>query len=403
MEPFLKDKNVTLGVTGGIAAYKSVELLRLLTKAGARVRVIMTDNARWFVGPGTFQALSGQPVCTSVFDEGDAAIRHIDWAQATDLAVIAPATANCIGKLAHGIADDALSTYMLAVTAPVVICPAMNSHMYEHPAVRRNIEILRGYGHVLIDPDAGRLACGTVGPGRLPEPAFIMAKLAGIVAPDDFVGRTVLVTAGPTREAIDPVRFISNPSSGKMGFAIAEAARQRGAKVKLVCGPVDLPAPIDVEVHRITSAQEMYDCVMDLVEDADIVIKTAAVSDYRPVVMAEHKIKKDADRLTLELEKTRDILKEIGHRKGNRLVIGFAAETQNLRENATQKLTEKKLDLIVGNVIGAPDSGFALDTNLVTFFFPDGSTEKMEVMDKGILAHRLLDRIATILDSDHRP
>jgi len=403
MEPFLKDKNVTLGVTGGIAAYKSVELLRLLTKAGARVRVIMTDNARWFVGPGTFQALSGQPVCTSVFDEGDAAIRHIDWAQATDLAVIAPATANCIGKLAHGIADDALSTYMLAVTAPVVICPAMNSHMYEHPAVRRNIEILRGYGHVLIDPDAGQLACGTVGPGRLPEPAFIMAKLAGIVAPDDFVGRTVLVTAGPTREAIDPVRFISNPSSGKMGFAIAEAARQRGAKVKLVCGPVDLPAPIDVEVHRITSAQEMYDCVMDLVEDADIVIKTAAVSDYRPVVMAEHKIKKDADRLTLELEKTRDILKEIGHRKGNRLVIGFAAETQNLRENATQKLTEKKLDLIVGNVIGAPDSGFALDTNQVTFFFPDGSTEKMEVMDKGILAHRLLDRIATILDSDHRP
>ena len=403
MEPFLKDKNVTLGVTGGIAAYKSVELLRLLTKAGARVRVIMTDNARWFVGPGTFQALSGQPVCTSVFDEGDAAIRHIDWAQATDLAVIAPATANCIGKLAHGIADDALSTYMLAVTAPVVICPAMNSHMYEHPAVRRNIEILRGYGHVLIDPDAGQLACGTVGPGRLPEPAFIMAKLAGIVAPDDFAGRTVLVTAGPTREAIDPVRFISNPSSGKMGFAIAEAARQRGAKVKLVCGPVDLPAPIDVEVHRITSAQEMYDCVMDLVEDAEIVIKTAAVSDYRPVVMAEHKIKKDADRLTLELEKTRDILKEIGHRKGNRLVIGFAAETQNLRENATQKLTEKKLDLIVGNVIGAPDSGFALDTNQVTFFFPDGSTEKMEVMDKGILAHRLLDRIATILDSDHRP
>lgn len=400
MEPFLKDKNVTLGVTGGIAAYKSVELLRQLTKAGARVRVIMTDNARWFVGPGTFQALSGQPVCTSVFDEGDAAIRHIDWAQATDLAIIAPATANCIGKLANGIADDALSTYMLAVTAPVVICPAMNSHMYEHPAVRRNIEILRGYGHFLIDPDAGQLACGTVGPGRLPEPAFIMAKLAGIMAPDDFAGRTVLVTAGPTREAIDPVRFISNPSSGKMGFAIADAARQRGAKVKLVCGPVELPAPIDVDVHRVTSAQEMYDCVMDLVEDTDIVIKTAAVSDYRPAVTAEHKIKKNADRLTLELEKTRDILREIGHRKGNRLVIGFAAETQNLRENAAQKLTEKKLDLIVGNVIGAPDSGFGVDTNQVTFFFPDGSTEKMEVMDKGILAHRLLDRIATILNSD---
>lgn len=396
MEQFLQGKNVTLGVTGGIAAYKSVELLRLLTKAGASVRVMMTENARWFVGPGTFQALSGQPVCTSVFEEGDAAIRHIDWAQSTDLAVIAPATANCIGKLAGGIADDALSTYMLAVTAPVVICPAMNTNMYQHPSVQRNLDILRGYGHFLIEPDAGQLACGTVGPGRLPEPAFIMEKLAAVMAPDDFAGQTVLVTAGPTREAIDPVRFISNPSSGKMGFAIANAARQRGANVKLVCGPVELPDPVDVDVHRVTSAQEMHDCVMQLIDDVDIVIKTAAVSDYRPTSPAAHKIKKTADHLTLILEKTQDILREIGQQKGSRRVIGFAAETEDLKKNASQKLKEKNLDLIVGNVIGEPGSGFSGDTNKVTFFYPDGTAEPMDVMEKERVAHGLLDRIAAL-------
>ena len=399
MGQFLKGKDVTLGVTGGIAAYKSVELLRLLSKAGARVRVIMTENARWFVGPGTFQALSGQPVCTSVFEEGDAAIRHIDWAQATDLAVIAPATANCIGKLAGGIADDALSTYMLAVTAPVVICPAMNSNMYQHPSVQRNLDILRGDGHFLIEPHAGELACGTEGPGRLPEPDFIMDKLAAVMAPDDLAGRAVLVTAGPTREAIDPVRFISNPSSGKMGFAIADAARQRGARVILVSGPVDLPDPIDVDVHRVTSAREMHDCVMGLIDDVDIVIKTAAVSDYRPQSPANHKIKKMAEQMTLALEKTQDILRAIGQQKGPRLVIGFAAETQDLKENATQKLNAKNMDLIVGNVIGEPGSGFAGDTNQVTFFHPDGTTEPMDVMGKEVIAHELLDRIVGLADA----
>lgn len=396
MVSFFQDKNVTLGVTGGIAAYKSVELLRLLTKAGARVRVIMTDNARWFVGPGTFQALSGEPVCTSVFDEGDAAIRHIDWAQSTDLAVIAPATANCIGKLAGGIADDALSTYMLAVTAPVVICPAMNTNMYAHPAVQRNLDILRGYGHFIVEPDAGQLACGTEGPGRLPDPAYIVEKLTAVMAPDDLAGRTILVTAGPTREAIDPVRFISNPSSGKMGFAIANAARQRGARVKLVCGPVGLADPVDVEVHRVDSTRAMHDSVMSLLDDVDIVIKTAAVSDYRPASPAAHKIKKTADHLTLELEKTTDILREIGQRKGPRLLIGFAAETRDLQENAAQKLREKNLDLIVGNVIGEAGSGFAGDTNKVTLFFPDGKAEPLEMMGKEDVAHRLLDRIAAM-------
>ncbi len=397
MEPFFKEKNVTLGVTGGIAAYKSVELLRLLTKAGAHVRVIMTENARWFVGPGTFQALSGQPVCTSVFAEGDAAIRHIEWAQATDLAVIAPATANCIGKLANGIADDALSTYMLAVTAPVVVCPAMNTNMYQHPAVQRNLALLREYGHILIEPDAGQLACGTVGPGRLPEPTFIMEKLAAVMAPKDLAGLTVLVTAGPTREAIDPVRFISNPSSGKMGFAVARAARQRGARVNLVSGPVALPDPVDVAVHRVASAREMYDCVLELLAETDVVIKTAAVSDYRPAAPQDHKIKKSADRLTLELEKTRDILRTIGERKGPRLVIGFAAETRDLKKNAVQKLRDKHLDLIVGNVIGEPGTGFAGDTNKVTFFYPDGATEAMALMAKEDLAHCLLDRVASLM------
>ena len=242
-EPF-QDKTIALGVTGGIAAYKSVELLRLLTKAGARVRVIMTDNARWFVGPGTFQALSGLPVCTSVFEEGDASIRHIDWAKETELAVIAPATANVIGKLANGIADDALTTFMLAVTAPVMICPAMNTHMYEHPAVQRNLDILQGYGHHIVEPDAGSLACGTVGPGRLAPPENILEEAAAALTPKDLKGRTVLLTAGPTREAIDPVRFVSNPSSGKMGFALARAAVRRGARVILVAGPVALTDPL---------------------------------------------------------------------------------------------------------------------------------------------------------------
>lgn len=397
MEQFLRGKNVTLGVTGGIAAYKSVELLRLMTGAGAGVRVIMTENARWFVGPGTFQALSGTPVCTSVFDEGDAAIRHIEWAQATDLAVIAPATANCVGKLAGGIADDALSTYMLVVTAPVVICPAMNTAMYQHPSVQRNLDILRGYGHILIEPDAGQLACGTTGPGRLPEPAAIMEKLAAVMAPDDLAGRTILVTAGPTREAIDPVRFISNPSSGKMGFAIAAAARQRGARVLLVSGPVALRDPVDVEIQRVTTAREMHDCVMGLLAEADIVIKTAAVSDYRPASPAVHKMKKGADRLTLELEKTQDILREIGQHKGRRLLVGFAAETQDLTRNAAQKLKEKNLDLIVGNIIGAPESGFGGDINKVTIFHPDGTAEALDAMSKDQVAHRLLDRIVALI------
>ena len=395
-EPF-QDKTIALGVTGGIAAYKSVELLRLLTKAGARVRVIMTDNARWFVGPGTFQALSGLPVCTSVFEEGDASIRHIDWAKETELAVIAPATANVIGKLANGIADDALTTFMLAVTAPVMICPAMNTHMYEHPAVQRNLDILQGYGHHIVEPDAGSLACGTVGPGRLAPPENILEEAAAALTPKDLKGRTVLLTAGPTREAIDPVRFVSNPSSGKMGFALARAAVRRGARVILVAGPVALTDPLHVEVHRVTSAADMAACVQALVLEADVIIKSAAVVDYRPVAAADQKIKKTDERLSVDFERTTDILKTIGQEKAQQILIGFAAETQQLRENARQKLEAKNLDMIVANRIGEAGSGFEVDTNRVTLLFRDGREEPLPVMTKDALAHELLNCIAALM------
>ncbi|MDJ0721705.1 MAG: bifunctional phosphopantothenoylcysteine decarboxylase/phosphopantothenate--cysteine ligase CoaBC [Desulfobacterales bacterium] len=397
--PF-EDKTIALGVTGGIAAYKSVELLRLLTKAGARVRVIMTANATWFVGPGTFQALSGLPVCTSVFEEGGASIRHIDWAGETDLAVIAPATANTIGKLANGIADDALSTFMLAVTAPVVICPAMNTHMYEHPAVQRNLDILQGFGHHIVEPDAGSLACGTVGPGRLATPDTIWEAMAALLTPKDFKGRTLLLTAGPTREAIDPVRFVSNPSSGKMGFALAKAAARRGARVILVAGPVSLADPLNVEVHRVESAAEMADRVQALLPEADVVIKTAAVADYRPVHTADHKIKKTEDHLAVTFERTIDILHSIGRQKAHRFLVGFAAETRDLRENARQKLEAKNLDMIVANRIGEAGSGFEADTNKVTLLHRDGREEGLPVMSKEALAHELLSRITERLPSD---
>ncbi|MFZ7124788.1 MAG: bifunctional phosphopantothenoylcysteine decarboxylase/phosphopantothenate--cysteine ligase CoaBC [Desulfobacterales bacterium] len=392
----LSGKKVILGVCGGIAAYKSVELLRLMIRAGASVRVVMTENARWFVGPGTFQALSRLPVCTSVFEEGDASIRHIDWAQEADLAVIAPATANFLGKLANGIADDALSTFMLAVTAPVVICPAMNSHMYEHPAVRKNLEVLSGFGFTLVEPDAGELACGTTGPGRLPDPLRILEHLDAALADKDMQGVRLLVTAGPTREYLDPVRFISNPSSGKMGFAIARAAWCRGAEVNLVSGPVSLADPSGVRTHRVTTADEMAERVMALLPDSDVVIKAAAVSDYAPEAVSEHKIKKRDDITSLKLTKTLDILQRIGQAKGDRLLVGFAAETRDLTENALKKMEAKNLDLIVGNLIGPESSGFQSDSNQVTLFFRDGRQESLPILDKIEVAHHILDRVLSI-------
>ena len=393
------DKNLVLGVSGGIAAYKSVELLRLLKKQGARVRVVMTANAAWFVGPGTFQALSENPVYLDLFGRGDsdAAIRHIDWAQQADAVIVAPATANIIGKLAHGIADDALSTFMLAVTAPRLVCPSMNTHMYQSAAVQRNLAILRGDGFGVLDPACGQLACGTTGPGRLPEPAAILDRFIRFLTPKDLTGLHVLVTAGPTWEAIDPVRFISNPSSGKMGFAVARAAEHRGARVTLVSGPTALAEPLNVALQPVRSAREMAERVLTLMADADVIVKTAAVSDYRPVEAAPRKIKKHQETMSLALTRNPDILKAVGERKGGRILVGFAAETEHLEANAAQKLHAKNLDIIAGNLIGAPHSGFQADTNQVTLFFRDGAKEALPAMTKEAVAHALLDRVADLL------
>ncbi len=394
MTQVLKDKHIILGVCGGIAAYKSVEVLRLLQKAGALVRVVMTENARWFVGPLTFEALSGRPVLDNLFAAGaEASIRHIDWAQEADAVLIAPATANMVGKLAQGIADDALSTLMLAVTAPVMICPSMNTHMYQSRPVQRNLDTLRDDGYVVITPQSGQLACGTTGPGRLPEPEHIVDRLVWLLTPKDLTGQYVLVTAGPTVESIDPVRFISNPSSGKMGFCVARAAEQRGAHVTLISGPTHLADPINVQSIRVKSAQEMAEAVFDHVGLADIIVKAAAVADYRPQNQQLHKIKKEAEQLTLHLEKTTDILKRLGQDKTHQILVGFAAETDNLETNAHKKLIDKNLDIVVGNLVGRPDSGFGTDTNAVTFFYRDGSQEVLPSMEKEAVAHFLFDRI----------
>ncbi len=391
----LNNKNIILGVCGGIAAYKSVELLRLLKKEGANVRVIMTENARKFVGELTFEALSGQPVCTSLFHKGDTSITHIDWAEKADAVVIAPATANIIGKHANGIADDALSTFLLAVAPPKqkIFCPSMNTYMYQSNAVQRNLKILESDGCIIVEPESGKLACGTTGPGRLPEPADILDRIISSLTKKDLNGKSIIVTAGPTREPIDPVRFISNPSSGKMGYAIARAAEHRGGKVVLITGPSNLYPPLNVTVIRVQTAQEMANAVFEHTDNSDIIIKSAAVSDYRSKSVASQKIKKDEDEMVLVLEKNQDILKELGKRKKNQILVGFAAETQELEKNAGKKLAEKNLDMIVGNLVGYPDSGFGSDTNQVTLFFRDGRKEPLPVMGKDEVANIILDRV----------
>ncbi|MGD8963313.1 MAG: bifunctional phosphopantothenoylcysteine decarboxylase/phosphopantothenate--cysteine ligase CoaBC [Desulfobacterales bacterium] len=390
----IQNKNIILGVSGGIAAYKSVEILRRLTQAGASVRVIMTQSAQWFVGALTFEALSGQPVFKDMFaDDHEASIRHIEWAQAADGVIIAPATANTIGKLAHGIADDPLSTFMLAVTAPVLICPSMNSLMFASKAVQRNLDTLRSDGYFVMDPGSGELACGTTGPGRLPEPDVVVDRFLSCIAPGDLAGKKFVVTAGPTIEPIDPVRFISNPSSGKMGYALARAAEQRGADVVLVTGPSNLPDPANVTMIRIRTTDEMAEAVYQEFENADVIVKAAAVSDYGPQESAVHKIKKGKNEWVLPLKLNQDILRALGRQKTHQVLVGFAAETRDLEQNATQKLAEKNLDIIVGNLVGSSDSGFASDTNAVTFFFDDGTKEVLPCMEKQAVAHILLDRI----------
>jgi len=399
MQNSIKNRNIILGVCGGIAAYKSVEVLRLLQKQNARVRVIMTRNAARFVGPLTFEALSGRPVCSSLFEKDhESSIKHIEWAREADAVVIAPATANILGKMACGIADDALSTFLLAVTCPVLVCPSMNTHMYESRSVQRNLEILAADGFRIVTPESGELACGTNGAGRLPEPPIIVDRLQKCLVPSDLAGKKVLVTAGPTREPIDPVRFISNPSSGKMGYAIARAAEHRGADVVLISGPTALNPPVNVATVMVNSAEEMAHAVFEHMEWSQIIIKTAAVADYRPHDTASHKIKKHEHRneLVLSLKPNPDILKALGQRKENRILVGFAAETRDLRQNAREKLDAKNLDMIVGNLVGRPESGFESDNNSVTIFFKDGTVEALPNMNKDAVAHVLLDRIAAL-------
>jgi phosphopantothenoylcysteine decarboxylase / phosphopantothenate---cysteine ligase len=393
----LADKKIVLGVTGGIAAYKAAELIRELVRAGARVYVIMTRSAREFVTPLTFQTLSGNPVSTELFSLiEESEIGHISLADRADILVIAPATANIIGKIAGGIADDMLSTVVLATKAPVLLAPAMNVHMWENPTCRENIQKLRARGYRFIDPEAGELACGYEGKGRLAEVSAITEEIRSLLAPKDLAAETVLVTAGPTEEDLDPVRFLSNHSSGKMGYALARAARRRGAEAILVSGPTSLTAPAGVRTVRVRSALEMREAVFQNFTKASILIMAAAVSDYRPRQKAGQKMKKDSVPAVLELERNPDILWEAGRIKENRILVGFAAETQNLLKNAKEKLAKKNLDLIVANDVSLPGAGFQVDTNIVRLIPRSGKAEKLPLLSKDDLADRILERILVL-------
>jgi len=393
---------VALGVTGGIAAYKAAEVLRLLQDRGIRVQVIMTRAAQEFVRPLTFAALSGEKVITGMFSSDgehdpniDSAIEHIAVAQSIDALVVVPATADVIAHFAQGIATDFLTTLYLATTAPVVIAPAMNVNMWNHPATQANLEILRKRGVKIVEPASGYLACGMVGQGRLAEnEAVVAAALESLGASQDLAGETVLITAGPTREKIDPVRYLTNRSSGRMGYALAEAALRRGARVLLVTGPSSLTPSGAAEVTRVESTQEMHDAVMTLLPQASIVIKTAAVADYRAKTTADQKIKHKGS-MTLELEATPDILKDLSQRKGNKIVVGFAAETENVLENARQKLLSKNLDAIVVNDVSRDGVGFDSDRNAVTIITREEMIDVPETT-KWEVSQRVLDQIVKL-------
>ena len=391
----IKDKTIILGVTGGIAAYKAAELTRLLIKAGAKVHVIMTRGAAEFVTPLTFQTLSKNPVHTDLFSlTQEAEVGHISLADRADLFVIAPATANIIGKIANGIADALLTTSVMATKAPVLLAPAMNCNMYDNPIVQGNMKRLKDYGYAFIDSETGELACGYEGKGRMAEPSDILEEIEAILSPKDLKGEKILITAGPTYEAIDPVRFIGNRSSGKMGYALAKMALRRGADVALISGPSPLKPPRGTRFIMVESAEEMRSSAMANLKDATAVIMTAAVADYRPRNTASEKMKKGKELLSIDLEKTEDILSEIGKKKGKRLLIGFAAETENLIANAKKKLKEKNLDLIVANNVKEPGAGFGVDTNIVTIIDRKGNVEKLPKMSKEEVAWRVLDRMS---------
>ncbi len=391
----LKGKTIVLGVCGGIAAYKSVSLCSKLVQAGTEVHVIMTEAAKQFVTPLTFQTISRHSVATDTFEERDpAAVTHIALADAADLVVVAPATANIMAKMANGLADDMLSTMLLATLAPVVVAPAMNVHMLTHPAVIQNIRILKERGVTFIEPGEGQLACGYVGKGRLAEPEDMFDQIKDmLLSKRPLQGKKLLVTAGGTIERIDPVRYISNDSSGRMGFAIAEEARRMGAEVTLIYGNVHLALPEGVASVPVVSAEDMYHAVFEHFPGMDIIIKAAAVADYRPVTASSSKIKKTSDSISLHLERTADILQTLGERKTNQFIVGFAAETDDVDRNAADKLIRKKCDLLVANDVTLGGAGFGLDTNIVKIFDKNGLIESLPMMSKHAVARHLLELV----------
>jgi phosphopantothenoylcysteine decarboxylase/phosphopantothenate--cysteine ligase len=390
---------VALGVTGCIAAYKAIEVMRGLQKAGVSVQVILTRSAAEFVTPLTFEALSGQTVITDMFQTGqNRDINHINVAQSVRLLAVVPATANILGKFARGIADDFLSTLYLSCPAPVLIAPAMNVEMWRHAAVRENVEILKARGHYFVDPEPGTLACGMEGEGRLASVDVIVSRILQVLAVNQsLAGLKVLVTAGPTVEDIDPIRFISNRSSGKMGYAVAQIARQRGADVYLVSGPTGLNAPAGVQLIQVRSASEMKDAVMRLYKDMDIVVKAAAVADYRPRALAEQKIKKSGKEMVLNLTPTEDILESLGKEKKRQILVGFAAETDRVLEHAREKLVRKNLDLLVANDVSK--GVFGSDSATVHFLNRNGETSTLTDCSKLLIAEKLLDTARSIRDS----
>lgn len=391
----LKGKHIVLGVTGGIACYKACELASLLVKQHADVQVIMTENATKFVTPITFEQLTGNKALTDTFDRNFVhSVEHIAVADKADMVIIAPATANIIAKLAHGIADDMLTTTVLACRCPKAIAPSMNTGMLENPVTQDNIETLRHYGWEIIEPDSGRLACGAVGRGKLPTPERLLESVLHTAAHEkDMTGMKVLVTAGPTREALDPVRYLTNHSSGKMGYAIAKAASRRGADVTLVSGKTDLTKPAYVNVVDITTAQDMYDAVMAEAGSADVIIKAAAVADYRPASVSDNKIKKKDGDMSIALERTTDILKTLGeNKKPGQFLCGFSMETENMIENSKAKLAKKNLDMIAANNVKVDGAGFGVDTNILTLITAD-SEKELPIMSKDEAANALLDEI----------
>jgi phosphopantothenoylcysteine decarboxylase / phosphopantothenate---cysteine ligase len=401
----MEKRKILLAVSGGIAAYKAATVASRLYQGGYEVKVILTDSAQKFITPLTFQTLTRQVVYTDTFEEKEpAVVSHIDLADWADLVLIAPATANVIGKLANGIADDMLTTTLLAVTSDILIAPAMNVNMFNHPAVKKNMETLASFGWRFIEPNEGLLACGYVGKGRLAEPEELVAAVREYFnerntenTTKPLSGKKVLVTAGPTREELDPVRYFTNHSSGKMGYAIAAAAKEMGADVTLITGPTSVPLPSGLTVEKVTSAKEMYDAALSRYSDQDVVIKCAAVADYTPVTVFENKFKKKQDTWTIELKKTDDILQALGERKEHQILIGFAAETENLEEYAKDKLVRKNLDMVIGNDVSKEGSGFGSDTNEIIMIKKDGSQHILPLLTKEQAAKEILGQVMELM------